>query len=584
MGPAPGRHSLVATRAGGRGDSVDELVGALERLAERIEATTFELPVDELETRRRLRDEAARSIRDYLLPRLASLDAPVVAVVVGPTGAGKSTLVNALAGRDVSASGALRPTTRRPVLWAHRRHADRYGADMLPSFTGARPLDVAVHGDDTMAGVTLVDTPDLDSVEVANRALAEELLAAADLCVFVTSAQRYADALPWEVLSGVRRRGLPLVVVCNRLPTAGGPEILRDLRDRLARGGTALAEEALVPIAEQPAADLEQGRLPARVVAPLRRRLERLSDATVRRDLVVDAVRSGLVRTSHLSTGVAHAAHDEREEALGLRAVAEEAYAEQRAGLEHLLRDGELIREEVLTRWQAYVGTGELLRVLSEGAGRVRAWMRTVFGGPQRAAEVQVEAGASLVDRLVRRADRAAATAAMAWEVSATGRRLVSPALMRAAPTTADHAQRAVEDWLAGLAAMVEELGAGRRRTARIASVGVNVAAASTMLAVFAQTGGLTGAEVGITAGAAAIQQRFLEHLFGSAAARRIVAEGRRQLQESIGTVLAADLQRFTAVLAPMIPPADAEPGLRAARDDVERAGAAWLQEVRAHG
>jgi len=50
---------------------------------------------------------------------MGDVDAPLLAVVVGSTGAGKSMLVNSLVGSEVSRSGAPRPTTRSPVLVNH---------------------------------------------------------------------------------------------------------------------------------------------------------------------------------------------------------------------------------------------------------------------------------------------------------------------------------------------------------------------------------------------------------------------------------------------------------------------------------
>ena len=58
-------------------------------------------------------------IGDFLLPRLQRLDAPLLAVIGGSTGSGKSTITNSIAGANVSAAGVLRPTTRAPTLICH---------------------------------------------------------------------------------------------------------------------------------------------------------------------------------------------------------------------------------------------------------------------------------------------------------------------------------------------------------------------------------------------------------------------------------------------------------------------------------
>src|SRR5690606_19014460 len=63
-----------------------------------------------------LRNKALNQISDYLIPRVSNLGAPLLVVVGGSTGSGKSTLVNSLLGEQVSLSGAVRPTTRTPVL------------------------------------------------------------------------------------------------------------------------------------------------------------------------------------------------------------------------------------------------------------------------------------------------------------------------------------------------------------------------------------------------------------------------------------------------------------------------------------
>src|SRR3954463_15343956 len=99
--------------------SADALSDGLVALGAQLRTVTFDLQVPGVSEARRVRDEVVAQIDDYLLPRLASMDAPLLIVVGGSTGAGKSTLVNSLVGASVSQSGVLRPTTRAPVLVCH---------------------------------------------------------------------------------------------------------------------------------------------------------------------------------------------------------------------------------------------------------------------------------------------------------------------------------------------------------------------------------------------------------------------------------------------------------------------------------
>src|SRR2546429_3705495 len=82
------------------------------------------------------------------------------------------------------------------------------------------------------AGLAIVDAPDLDSVERANRVIADALVEAADLGIFVTSATRYADRVPFDVVQRIAARGLPLLIVGNRMPPDESEQrvVLDDLR------------------------------------------------------------------------------------------------------------------------------------------------------------------------------------------------------------------------------------------------------------------------------------------------------------------------------------------------------------------
>ena len=77
----------------------------------------------------------------------------------------------------------------------------------------------------------------------------------------------------------------------------------------------------------------------------------------------------------------------------------------------------------------------------------------------------------------------------------------------------------------------IRELGrAAAGDWAQVASIGVNVVGTSAVLAVFVHTGGLTGAEVGITAATAVVNQKLLEALFGEANVAAFVGRAREEL------------------------------------------------------
>jgi hypothetical protein len=190
-----------------------ELVTALVQLHGGLRDLRLPLDLPRSAEDRAVLAEMVDQLEDYVIPRVLSSDAPLLAVVGGSTGAGKSTLVNSLVGRRVTEPGLLRPTTRSPVLVHNPADADWFRQDqVLPDLERVdRPTNdpgalQLVAADAVPAGLAIVDAPDIDSVEAQNRTLAGQLLAAADLWLFVTSAARYADQVPWDFLRRAAER------------------------------------------------------------------------------------------------------------------------------------------------------------------------------------------------------------------------------------------------------------------------------------------------------------------------------------------------------------------------------------------
>jgi len=83
----------------------------------------------------------------------------------------------------------LRPTTTEAVLYASVSDADRIVASGRLGAVAKGRLRLAT-APASADGVAIIDAPDVDSVERDNRELADVLVEASDLCVFVTTATR----------------------------------------------------------------------------------------------------------------------------------------------------------------------------------------------------------------------------------------------------------------------------------------------------------------------------------------------------------------------------------------------------------
>lgn len=516
---------------------------------------------------RALREHLRAQLADYVIPRYRELDAPVLAVVGGSTGAGKSTLVNALVGDVVSRAGAIRPTTRDPVLVHH--------PDDAPWFAGPRILPglPRVHGApgtpaETLGGLALVaspavgpglallDAPDVDSVVDANRRLAGQLLAAADLWLFVTSAHRYADAVPWALLRDAAARDAAVAVVLDRVGADVVEEIRDDLRAMLDREG--LSGAPLLTVLDT---HLEDGLLPAPAVREVREWLGDLTgDAAARAD-VVRRTLAGAVHALTERAGLVADGVDAQVQGLAaLRDAVEHAYAEATAVVVEASGDGSMLRGEVLARWQEFVGTGELLRSLQGRVGALRDRVAAfVQGRPQPAAGVQVAIEQGVAALVVSQAEAAAERAQTALRADPAGRALLAGRDLAPVPAAFPaEAAAEIRRWQDALLDLVRTEGQAKRTSARLLAFGVNGVGVALMMVAFASTGGLVGAEIGIAGGTAVVAQKILEAVFGDQAVRRLAQVAQEDLKSRCERLLETERARFEAVLAE----ADVDPDL----------------------
>ncbi|HEU4911146.1 MAG TPA: ABC transporter [Actinomycetes bacterium] len=558
------------------GADTSALLAALEGLGEQVVELRLPLDAPSAESGRRLRREIADQLEDYVLPRLRRIDAPLLAVVGGPTGAGKSTLVNSLVGHRVSAAGVLRPTTRAAVLaYNPADNAWFEEARILPGLrrvTGdgtADPSSLHLAPSERIpAGLAVLDAPDIDSVVTTNRELATQLLSAADMWMFVTTAARYADAVPWEFLRAAVTRGTAVAVVLDRVPVEATEEVRTHLAAMLTDHGLGGA-----PLFVIPETTAYEGLLPPDVIDPVRTWLHGLASDAALRAAVVRHTLDGAVRS--LSARVfelAAAADEQAETAAELRSEVDEAYDAAVRHVDAASSDGSLLRGEVMARWQEFVGTGELMRALESKIGRVRDRVTAAVQGKPAPGADLAEALESGVEALVRSAaDEAAERASTAWRARPAGRALLGDDdLRRSSPGLQDATARAVRDWQTFVLDLVRDQAQGKRRTARYLAFGVNGLALMVMIVVFAHTGGLVAGEVAVAGGASALSQKILEAVLGDQAVRSLAEQARADLHRRVSELLEGERSRFTTRLDEAAVLESAGSALRASVQDVE--------------
>jgi len=370
------------------------LLDAIKDLRRDVDDTSFPLELEGVESARASRVRLVDQLTEHLIPRLTELSAPAVVVLSGSTGAGKSTLVNSLVGAEVSLAGVLRPTTKHPVL-VHNP-ADEELISHHPVLA-----EVEVAADEAVPrGIALLDAPDLDSVLESNRETAHRLMEAADLWLFVTTAARYGDALPWRVLEDAVERSTTVAMVLNRVSAESLPTVRGDLLERLRTHGLEGAPLFVVP-------DLgpEVTMLPPAVIAPISRWLTMLAGPDRARAVVARTLRGSLQALRPWVDELADAVQSQADAAGEIGASLDAAVTGPRKLARAHVLSGVVADGAVRARWTQLTAAGGALDGVVSSSGAPR--------GSARKAPARQAACAPLFDDLAR---SAAATLVVAGE------------------------------------------------------------------------------------------------------------------------------------------------------------------------
>ena len=631
-GARPGRPAARATAAeeGGAHRRVDarRLESVLLEVRHNILDAPIFLEAPGVEDARAERRKLLSQIDDYLLPRLRESGSPVLVALVGSTGAGKSTLVNSLVGKQVSNTGIRRPTTNSPVLASHPSETDWFAENVfLPTMPRVRQQGLAMPGRDGLLvlassegmpkGVALLDTPDIDSVVQAHREFAHQFLDASDLWLFMTTATRYADAAVWELLQYARDRGASLGIVLSRVPPRSAKQ-LTDHFDAMLRAN-GLGDAQRFVIAETV---LTEGRLPPEVYGPIREWLEDTAAREDRRVAVLTQTMSGVLDTFRSRIP---ALADQVEAQLTLRAelraAVDEAYAAGLAEIDEATRNGSLLRGEILARWQDFTGTGDMLRMLQVRRGGAAASRPRKRRIPARASALKEALRTGLESLVASVANRAAEDSVTRWRQHPAGGPLVTglsaqaedgepdpdfeadamltfseaaaldegtgsaagtehtgmdairlqgaAALGRSAPDLAARTAQAISAWQDHVMHLVKAENVTKRSIARVVSFDEESLALVLTIGLLGY--GADGDVV--NEGNSVVPEHLLTSLFGAGPLREIAAKARADLHHRVGLLFDEEMLRFTQTVdAAGIPDGTAAEQLRQVALALEKA------------
>ncbi len=548
---------------------------ALSEIAKRVSETRFPMQTEDSPEGRRLHRQLSSELTDYLLPRTNRARIPFMIAVGGSTGAGKSTLVNSLVGRPISPAGVRRPTTGNPIVVHNPAdtgyfESANFLADLPRSTDHAsdEPAVILIAEERVPAGTAILDCPDIDSVAESNRALARRILMAADLWLFVTTANRYADAAPWALLQDAAARHTSVAIVLDRVPPEANREVRHHLSSLLSAAG--LANSPIFSVAELA---LENGLLPHSAIYPIRSWVEEVSSEADAQDRIRRRTLDGSIAALPAQVKTLAGFVESQESAYeALRHGLDAHFRTAHDGLFQVFSDGQVLHGEVNARWQDFVGTGQLFRGLEPTMARMRDRISAVVTGKHDAAAplhiaILRSAAISLRERAVSVVD----AVNVDWQHQPAGVALIAahPELRQPAADLEDSVKAAVSDWSNEVNALVREIGQGKKSKARILSFGVAGVCAVLEYAAFwdPESAPAPGRP---SQSSANVARSLAATIFGEQEAANLIASIRDRFLTRASGIVADCRKPFDNALGQAAVPARQSGTLRAAGDRLE--------------
>jgi len=360
--------------------------------------------------------EAAASATKQIRQRVGHLGSTLVLALLGGTGVGKSSLLNAIAGAPVASVSPIRPHTTRPLAWVPVE-AEPGLATLLDRLAISQRVP-----QDLLSGTAILDMMDVDSLESGHRTMVEDLLPQVDVAMWVFDPVKYADALLHDEfiapMSGLADR---MLFVLNRVDTLGGSDrvaVVDHLRELLVADG--IADPFVFETSASPPSGEASG-----VGAVLEHLRHRLEEKTIRLSRIIAEARQ-VNQTLAAAAGVVGGSATGFEGAWAeVTAVARETPSVGRAGIESLCLATEKAVLEVAGRSGPVLGPTLLETFPSDFIARQveESWANS--GTEGAGTELERRLGVPLRDHLWGRARFAAAVAGMAVEVAAAESRFV---------------------------------------------------------------------------------------------------------------------------------------------------------------